>query len=294
MNSIILYGALLLAATIATAQTPDSTRQQYEFEMKDGNFYVGFIVDSTGEDYIVETIDYGRVTLYRARVERKRIVSSAYVSDRYYNPQASTRYFWAPSAYGLKAGEGYYQNVWVFFNQVSVGLSDNFSLGIGMIPLFLFAGAPSPVWIAPKVSVPISEGSLAIGGGALLGAVIGDEQATFGITYGTVTLGSRENNLSLSLGYGMTDGEWASSPMISVSAMAKVSERTSFVTENYYIPADDLAVMLSLGFRTAFTGIGLDYGLWIPLGADAAVIIPWLGISVPFGTTGPDPVHAGH
>lgn len=88
------------------------------------------------------------------------------------NAQA-TRYFIAPNAYGLRKGEAYYQNGLIFFNQASIGITDNFSMGLGVVPLFLFAGAPTPVWITPKFSVPIKENQLNVGGGALIGTVVG-------------------------------------------------------------------------------------------------------------------------
>jgi len=58
---------------------------------------------------------------------------------------------------GLHKGEGYYQNIWVFWNQASFGVTENFSLGFGIIPLFLFggeAGQYSPIWVVPKLSYP--------------------------------------------------------------------------------------------------------------------------------------------
>jgi hypothetical protein len=54
------------------------------------------------------------------------------------------------------------------------------------------------------------------------------------------------------------------------------------ITENYWFGSDN-GGLISLGGRTAWKNIALDYGGIIPYGIDATVIIPWLGISVPFG-----------
>jgi hypothetical protein len=54
----------------------------------------------------------------------------------------------------MNKGEGYYHNFMVFINQATYGVTDNISIGGGLVPLFLFGGL-TPVWITPKVSVPI-------------------------------------------------------------------------------------------------------------------------------------------
>jgi len=86
----------------------------------------------------------------------------------------STRYFFGPNGHGLNKGEGYYQNVWIFFNQISYGVTDYFSISAGVVPAFLFAGSPTPVWVVPKFSVPIKKDVLSVGAGGLFGTILGD------------------------------------------------------------------------------------------------------------------------
>jgi hypothetical protein len=44
--------------------------------------------------------------------------------------------------------------------------------------------------------------------------------------------------------------------------------------------------MLSLGGRRIIKKAALDFGLFMPVGADAGFIaIPWLGFTIPFGNT---------
>jgi hypothetical protein len=201
------------------------------------------------------------------------------------NPQA-TRYFWLPNGYGLKKKESYYQNVWLFFNQVSVGLTDNFSIGAGMVPLFLFAGSPTPVWITPKVSFPVVKDKFNIGAGALAGTVIGLDESGFGLLYGLTTFGSRDKNFTLGLGWAYAGGTIANVPTISVGGMIRTGPRGYFLTENYFIGAGgETFGIISAGGRRIIKRISLDYGLFLPLaaGLDTFLAMPWLGLTVPFG-----------
>ncbi len=120
-----------------------------------------------------------------------------------------------------------------------------------------------------------------------MGTVIGEESATFGILYGITTFGSRDKNLNIGLGWGFADGEMARNPTVNISAMIRTGAKGYFLTENYFIgTTDNFVVLMSLGGRRIIKNVGLDFGAMIPLAADldAFVAIPWLGLSIPFGT----------
>ncbi len=276
---------MMVTASETFAQQQDSTAI-FRIETRDGNEYMGKIIEKNNDQIIIQTEKLGVLTIRMTEVVTIDPVNISQIRDHVYwfeNPQ-STRYLWAPNGYGLKKGEGYYQNIWVLFNQFSVGVTDHFSLGGGVIPLFLFGGTSSPVWFTPKISVPVKENKVNIGAGGLFGAVLGESDAGFGILYGVLTLGNRDKNLSLGLGYGYADGSWANHPAISVSAMVRTGPRGYLLTENYYLSGDNSGfVMLSLGGRRIIKKTGLDFGIVIPSDAGTLVAIPWLGLTVPFG-----------
>ncbi|MCB0637088.1 MAG: hypothetical protein KDC54_10750 [Lewinella sp.] len=271
---------LLIQATLSGQEPADTVN--WRIELKDGTEFVGQILHEDATTIEFKTLSLGVINIPRAEVARMtrlagaRVVEGALWLD---NLQA-TRYLWAPNGYGLRKGEGYYQNVWVLFNQVSYGITDNFSLGLGMLPLFLFGGdAPIPIWITPKFSIPVSPGEFSLGGGALLGVILNETDASFGIAYGVTTFGDRDKNLTLGLGYGFAGGDWAERPTLNLSAMIRYSPRAYFITENYYLGSIGL---LSLGGRTVWPKLSLDYGLVIPIGEDLGLVgIPWLGLSLP-------------
>ncbi len=250
----------------------------------DANEYFGTIISNNGKEIKLKTEKLGLITIQVIHIQTiKQINSKLIVEGELWmeNPQ-STRYFWAPNGYGLKAGEGYYQNVWVLFNQASFGISENTSLGFGLIPTFLFGASEFPIWITPKFSIPIQKDQFNIGGGALIGTIIGIDARFFGIAYGVATFGDPDKNLNIGLGYGFADNTWASNPTITLSAMRRTGKRGYFITENYFI-SKEIGV-ISLGGRVVWTRISLDYGFIIPIEQNTGFLaIPWLGFVVPFG-----------
>ncbi len=282
-----LVFVFILATVYCNAQTQPDTLTYY-IETNDGNTYIGKVLEQDTKKLIFQSEKLGEITILQNDIREMHAINPLKMKKGKYwmdNPQA-TRYFFSPNGYGLKKGEGYYQNVWVLMNSFAVGVTNNVSIGGGLVPLFFFGGGPTPVWITPKVSIPVSRDNFNMGAGALVGTVIGEENTGFGILYGIATFGSKDKNMSLGLGYGYAGGDWAKSPMINLSFMIRTGARGYFISENYYINAGDgTAVIISAGGRQIIKRAGLDYGLMIPFYSDMDVFfaLPWLGITIPFG-----------
>lgn len=282
---IILVMPLLSEAQVES----DSSRMVY-IETIDGNEFNGSMIyeDSTRIELITGTL--GKIQIYKKDIKRiKSLTPDKIVRGKvWFDNTQSSRYFWSPNGYGLKEGEGYYQNIWVFWNQASYGFSDYFSIGIGMIPLFLFgagAGESTPVWIVPKFSIPVEKDKFNVGLGVLAGNIGLESDAGFGIAYGLATVGNRDNNFTFGMGYGYAAGNWARHPLITVSFMARTGPRGYFLSENFFISSGDgFLLLLSAGGRSFARRVGIDYGLFIPVveDMDFFVALPWLGFTVPF------------
>ncbi len=282
----MVFLPFMLGALDLNAQSEET--QRVWVQTKDGNEYLGTIVAEDEVKIILRTQNLGEITLFRSDIvrisgmETGKTVNGAFWSS---NPQA-TRYYWIPNGYGLKKGESYYQNVWIFFNQVATGITDNFSIGGGVVPLFLFAGAQTPVWITPKVSFPVVKDKINLGAGALAGTVVGLDDGGFGMLYGLSTFGSRDKNLTVGLGWAFAGGSIANAPTLSVAGMIRTGPRGYILTENYFIAAGGETIgIISAGGRRIIKRIGLDYGLFLPLapGLETIIAVPWLGLTVPFG-----------
>jgi hypothetical protein len=282
----LLFILFLFLAKTGFSQEATDSLKLHNIETNDGNSFIGIIMSESIDSLTLKTEKLG--ILHFAKTEiiaNKELQSVARNKGRYWlpNPQSS-RYFWAPNGYGLKKGEAYFQNIWVLYNQVSVGLTDYFSIGGGIVPLFLFPEGVTPVWLVPKLSIPIVKEKVNLGTGAFLGTVIGEDTGIFGLLYGTTTFGSPDKNMSIGLAYGFAGGEWMGKPVVNISAMVRTGPKGYFISENYFLPIDNQVVgIISLGGRTIIRNIGLDYSIWIPIGADIGsfIAVPFIGITIP-------------
>ncbi|MEX0722919.1 MAG: hypothetical protein WD357_02470 [Gracilimonas sp.] len=286
----ILFLVILSSFFLATSvHAQDNAVQSdvYRIVTNDGNTYIGTLVSENDTEVVIRTESVGEITLQRSniksmeKIDPKRIREGEYWHE---NPH-STRYLFSTSAIGLRKGEGYYQNTWIFFNNVNYGVTDNISLGAGLIPTFLFGTGSVPFWIMPKLSIPISTESFHIAAGGLFGGVLGEENAGVGLAYGIATVGNRDSNLSLGLGYGYADGTWADIPLINVNGMYRFKKNMYFISENYFVTAGGETLgLLSVALRWAPENFALDFGLLRPTDTGGEFIgVPWLGIAIPFG-----------
>lgn len=287
-SGFLLTIGLLFFFTTAYSQN-EPTTEKSQIETIDGNEYIGVILEMTPEIVRIKTDKLGEITIPAKEIKSISQIKNVQTKDGSYwldNPQ-STRYFWAPNGHNLAQGEGYYQNVWIMFNQAIFGISDHFSGGVGVMPLFLFAGASTPAWLMLRYSTPIVKDKLSIGAGALAGTVIGEQNTGFGILYGVSTFGSKDKNLNVGLGWAFAGGEIAKRPTVNISAMIRTGARGYFITENYFIGTpNEFVVLMMLGGRRIIKHTGLDFGVVLPLGSaiESFVAIPWLGFTIPFGS----------
>lgn len=250
--------------------------------LKDGNQFKGWIVKETTTQYTFQTVNYGTVILQKKNIrEIKPVALSG--DPWFYNPQ-STHYFFQQSGHGLRKGEAYYRNSMIFINEFSYAFTDYVSLGAGVVPLFLFAGTPTPIWIKPNITIPVAAESFSLGAGAMLGSILGESASRFGYLYSQATLGNRDKNLSLGIGYGVTGMNSEQALVFTLSGFIRTGERGFIMTENYLIPIEDQPeLLIMLGGRRLIGNFGLDYGFIAPLTGilSERFFIPWLGFSVP-------------
>jgi hypothetical protein len=284
--AVIGFLTFLLSATLSSQEVAD-TAKMWRVETTDGNEFLGSILSKNSAEIQLNTEKYGVLTLRTNSIRSITEIQPAEIKQGsiWMKNIQDARYFYAPNGYGLKKGEGYYQNTWVLFNQASVGITNNISIGAGIVPLFLFAGAPTPIWLTPKFSLPVIKDKLSVGAGVLIGGILSGEieSGLFGITYGVGTIGNRDKNITLGAGYGFSRNGWADKPMITLSGMIRVSKKGYFLSENYYLSIDkENIVLLSLGGRTVWPKVSLDYGFVVPVNlTDAFIAIPWLGFTIP-------------
>lgn len=250
----------------------DST-QMVLISLKDGSIFAGTIISKSDTEIILSNATAGKVTIAMSQIKsiaKKEVESFGKPSKWLPNPNPS-RYFFAPSAFNLKKGEGYYQNVYVDISMFGYGITDWFSIG-GGFEFFasvaaLTQGIFMPIWvITPKIGFPVGK-NWHLGAGFMGGAIngLGLTESNFigwGITYGVVTYGNVDNNLTFGAGFPMTtgklnNGKHLGSPIIVLDGMYRVSQKVSLISENWILTGKGFTGTKELG---SFFGYGIR--LW--------------------------------
>jgi len=246
-----------------------------------GLTYVGTIIEGNDKEIILLTEGKTKVHIPIETIQDIRSIPSSHFHDGEYwfpNPN-ETRYLYAPSAFNLKKGEGYYQNTYLFINSFNYGFTDNFSFGVGFEFLSTFGsfgGDFNPIFfLTPKYSMQVSE-NFRVGIGVLFGNV-SNLVGGFGVGYGLATYGNPEHNATLGLGFGFFDGDFSTDPVITISGMTRISRRISLVTENWFFPADVYRGILTYGIR--FFGESMSVDLALINNSDIATAFP---IGIPY------------
>lgn len=283
----VFIGAVLMGSVVFANNVLAQDVKTWVIETADGNQYAGTIVEQNDEQVRLQTEALGIITIPRSTIKKMYEIDSSRVRNGKVwtsNPY-TTRYFFGPSGFTLKKGEGYYQNVWIFFNNINYGVSDNFSLGAGLIPGFFFEAENTPVWITGRLGIPMGNknSKVRLGVGTNLYTIAGEADGSIGLLYGALSYGSRDSNFTISVGTGYWEDGFIDGGYASFSGLVRVSRRTYLMTELYSIFADsDFGVGFALfGAKIVGRRMAVDLGLMAP--PEAEILIPLVGISLGIG-----------
>jgi hypothetical protein len=310
-QTITLEDLILGKSTLSNAQISEEKLIQEDLYVELGlvneQSIVGILQDFQSASIQILTEKTGLLDISRSqiksiqRIEKEQIQGGTYVFP---NPHP-TRYFFGPSAIPLKKGEKYFQNAYILANSMQVGLTDHLSIGGGVVIPFLF-------FVTPKIGYQVSE-HVHVGGGILLAnSFINDLNLGVGVAYGSLTLGSREHNVTLNAGWGATkqnsydpvsyqsSSSWgmADKPMFTLSGMTRISKRCMLITENWFFSVKDYRYdsmgntngtksitngIMSGGVRIMWKKTSLDAGILSHIGVGSpAMGIPYLDYVIKF------------
>ncbi|MDI9357178.1 MAG: hypothetical protein QM536_09170 [Chitinophagaceae bacterium] len=250
----------------------EKVTQEHLFSIQTKNntsFVTGHIVNINKSSIQMEVLHMGIVEVPFQKIQSIAITQQESSKYRFTNPHP-TRYAVTHSAIPLKKKEAYFQNFLVLFNGFQYGVTDNFSIGGGsFVPFVLFMN--------PRFGFRVAD-NVYLGGGAFLGTST-IFHAFFGVIYGTATYGNKENNISVNVGWGGTNmfsnagsWEWLDSPIITISAMKRLSTRFAIVTEHAFFNDSD-----RLRYRTFSLG---GRAIWVRHSLELSGIIPFVGNSI--------------
>ena len=274
-----------MIANIVSDEEPDGT-PLLKVVTADGSTFIGRFVREDDQSITLEVENLGELTIIKENIRSAiKIAEEDLVDGKYWfpNPNA-TRYLFAPGAIPITRKTGYYQNTWIFFNNVNYGFTERFSMGVGMVPIFLFGVSALPVWLLPKYSIPIKTDKLHISTGAMIGGVVGVDGGGAGILYSTLTYGNRNRNITGGLGFGFVEDGISDNPVINLSGMYRLSIKSYVISENHFIPSGSgYDALWSIGYRYAPESFSVDFALIRPSGvSDSFIGIPWIGVTLPF------------
>lgn len=195
------------------------------------------------------------------------IISFGGNNDSKFEPQFySHKYYVSNNYFGLKKKEFVYQNLWVLYNGIDYGLTDNFSIGGGCLMMFV----TGIVNIHLRGQFELNE-YIKLGGAYNLFYVAGGSNSitkTFGIFTGGVTIGNKFSNISLSMGKGNlrnNEPNGPSNPDLNnygyvISGMLKLNKKTYLITDNFLMNKYE-EKYFSLGLRFLSKNTAFDTGL---------------------------------
>ncbi|HEX2208697.1 MAG TPA: hypothetical protein VHG93_13505 [Longimicrobium sp.] len=274
---LALAFALPRAAAAQVADTVTvSADTVYEVRLSDGSVLYGRVMEQTAEELTLETQAGATVRLRRSQVVSIRPLRGRVVDGRVWgeDPHA-TRLFFGPTARAIPRGEGYFGVYELFFPFVSYGVTDRFTIS-GGTPVF-----PEIIgeifYFAPKYEVLRTPAASAAVGVLALFATR-ELNGSAGLLYGVGTLGTPDRALTVGATVPFIasgeDSEVGDQPAFMIGGEARLTRRTKFLTENYFVPGESGA-LISGGVRFFGERLSADFGLGAGFGdGDNACCLP--------------------
>lgn len=269
----LLLAALPLAVSFAAprpaaAQTdnvaaPIAQDTVLEVRLSDGSVLFGRVTAQTADEVTLQT--QGGATI---RLRRDQVVSIGPLRGRVVNGQVwredphATRLFFGPTARAVPQGEGYLGVYELFFPFVTYGVTDRFTIsgGTPVVP----EAIGQVFYLAPKYEVLRTPTASAAVGVLALFATGQEEFGSAGLLYGVGTFGGADRALTVgaTVPFIAADGESdvGDQPAFMVGGEARISRRTKFITENYFV-AGESGALVSGGVRFFGERLSADFGL---------------------------------
>ena len=285
--------AALLALLLGSAAAPTAHAQGttvpiaasdtvMEIRLTDGSVLFGRITLVDGTRITVTTESGAKTELDRGQIASIRPSASRLVNgERWTEDPNGTRLFFGPTGRAIGPGTGYFAIYELMMPFLSLGVTDRISLsgGTPIVP-----GAMGEVfYLAPKVTV-VSQPGVDIGAG-VLAFFAPDEDESVGLLYGVGTFGSRDNALTVGLGLPFVTGpgdNFADRVVLMVGGEARLSQRSKFITESYFIPGES-GGLVSGGVRFFGERLSADAGLGLLVGEEVGCCLPIVNFVYSFG-----------
>jgi len=196
-----------------------------------------FTPDSTG---VATTLDAAKIksvgtAATAAPVPATKPTRTFHNESKYLSPGGfshsnvgKSRHLYAPSAIGMKQGQGYFSQKWLF-SAAAYGVTDNLTLLAGTLSVF----PPALTIAGGKISGEVAENIHLTAGGEVFMTGLGGFEVLANVGFGGITFGHDDKQITVSSGYGSIFDSRAV-PVI-VAGQVRLSNRAVFVTENWLV-----------------------------------------------------------
>ena len=280
--ALVGLGPARAASAQVTPPTIAVSDTVLEIRLEGGSVLYGRITSIEGDRVTIVTEAGGRSEVGRDQIVSARPTTSRLVNgQRWQEDPNATRLFFGPTGRAIGAGTGYFAVFELIMPFVSVGVTDRVSLsgGTPVIPGLI----GEVVYFAPKVTV-ISRPGVDFAAGALA-FFVPSEDTSLGLLYGVGTFGSRDNAFTVGLGLPFLrgdDDEFADATVLMLGGEARISQRTKFITESYFVPGES-GGLVTTGFRFFGDRLSADAGLGFAVDNDVECCLPLVNFVWSFG-----------
>jgi hypothetical protein len=262
--------------------------------LADGQVLRGTLVKQEPERLYLTVAGAGEVVLPHGSVralERESGAKTQADGELWFQDRSRTRYLYAPSAFMLRRGEGYFSQKELLFSSVAYGLTDHLTVlaGSAVPALFIPEGEGLNFIGGLKVGGALSETlHLAAGAEMLVLPALPDGGGAIGFLFGAATYGTPDLHATLSVGRPvvMGEGDMNDLPFIVVpSGSWRMSRRFALVSENWLLPfqgEEDFSMINALALRFLGEQWSADVGLI--RSPEVPVPLPWLDFTYHFGS----------
>jgi len=293
---VFAFIVLTLTAGVIPARAQDTAQvsQNYvEVKSRDGTSYRGMIVAQDEKSVTVKTLQGFDIVFPREMIESIRPLRGQVTARGFRRADRNySRLLLSPTGRPLRQGEGYFNDLYIFFPSAAFGVTNNLSVlaGFSIIPgvglddqLFYFA---------PKFGIRASD-RFSASVGALYMAWYGlDESVSAGMLFAVGTYGSDDLSVTFGTGLGYAkledeETQWAKHPVFILGGSWRLGNSIALVSENWVIGGKDFRLNeqpFVLALRFLGDRLSADFGA-ILVGEilDAGFPIPWLSITYNFG-----------
>jgi hypothetical protein len=288
---ILIVTGSALAYTGTLQIPPEGTTQKITLD--DGSTLMGKITEIRADQIKFQT-ELGEITIAISKISKIEEISETKAVETPHEtkkteevkqeaaPVASTRPDWfsnpnrtrlliGQNARSLKAGDGYFYDLWLFFPGLAYGITDNISVagGVSIIP-----GADDQMfYFTPKIGFSATE-QLSLAANVTIFR-LWDETFYFG--QGMMTYGTDDASVTFGMGLAWNDEAMMDKPAITGGGEYRLDRRLALVGEGWFIPGEDDDGQLVLG-GVRFLGqeMTVDLGVGTSLESDSEGDAEWI------------------